>query len=135
MALLDECIQALGDQATVLHDAESTSISDRMVDMFPVTRWARIDWEKIEDKTMLDRDDVSGTAATLLRRDLDREVYAIWDDGALPVLRAPLRVVLNNLKQVRAVSFDTWIFSPDGGFVIEFYHEGEVMLGRRSTSP
>ncbi|MBF7149204.1 hypothetical protein [Bacillus toyonensis] len=30
---------------------------------------------------------------------------------------------------VTPVSFDTWLYSPDLGYEIEFYHEGEVRIG------
>ena len=33
------------------------------------------------------------------------------------------------IDDVTAVSFDTWIFSPSTGYVIEIFHDGEVRVG------
>jgi hypothetical protein len=56
-------------------------------------------------------------------------VYVIWDEGTLPIIKSDLQKVLEVIDDVIAVSFDTWIFSSELGYVIEIYHEGEVWVG------
>ncbi|WP_237071922.1 hypothetical protein [Priestia flexa] len=56
-------------------------------------------------------------------------VYVIWDEGTLPIIQTTLDKVLKDIDDVTAVSFDTWIFSPSTGYVIEIFHDGEVRVG------
>ncbi|UYX52452.1 hypothetical protein M3Y14_29355 [Bacillus thuringiensis] len=56
-------------------------------------------------------------------------VYIIWDEASLPIIKTNLHQILQVIDDVTAVSFDTWIYSQDVGYVIEYYHEGEVRIG------
>lgn len=56
-------------------------------------------------------------------------VYIIWDEATLPIIKTDLHQVLQVIDDVTAVSFDTWIYSPDTGYVIEYYHDGEIRIG------
>ncbi|WP_308728038.1 hypothetical protein [Bacillus sp. MYb209] len=51
-------------------------------------------------------------------------VYIIWDEASLPIIKTNLHQILQVIDDVTAVSFDTWIYSQDVGYVIEYYHEG-----------
>jgi hypothetical protein len=131
--LLTECIQTLDGYVTALSEAESLAISDQFTDTFPIVSWGRVWWDKIMRKVELSRDDARhGVSAHLSIEELERPVYVIWDDAGLPVLRVTkLLAVLDHIDAVTAVSFDTWLFRPENPFVIEFYHEGEVLMGWR----
>jgi hypothetical protein len=99
--------------------------------MFPITSWARIDWEKINEKVNL----VSSNELVLSlnnyfnKKELESHPYILWNDGSLPAIEAKLEQIVRVIDNVTSVSFDTWIFSPELGYVIEFYHEGEITLG------
>lgn len=56
-------------------------------------------------------------------------IYVIWDEGTLPIIQSTLDKVFEAIDDVTAVSFDTWIFSPSSGYVIEIFHDGEVKVG------
>jgi hypothetical protein len=47
MTLLDECIEALGEDAEILTDSEKEKILDTLESSFPFTEWGRIDWDKV----------------------------------------------------------------------------------------
>ena len=48
--LFKECLEALG--VTLLPMQESDKISQTFEQMFPITRWGKIDWDKIEKKNI-----------------------------------------------------------------------------------
>ncbi|WP_232223986.1 hypothetical protein [Anoxybacteroides tepidamans] len=60
-------------------------------------------------------------------------IYVIWDEGTLPIVQSELNKVFEVIDDVTAVSFDTWIFSPHSGYVIEIFHDGEVRIGLKKN--
>ncbi|MGQ0437679.1 CDI toxin immunity protein, partial [Bacillus sp. B-TM1] len=58
-------------------------------------------------------------------------IYIIWDEASLPIIKTNLHQILQVIDDVTAVSFDTWLYSPNLGYAIEFYHEGEVRIGNK----
>lgn len=131
MSLLDECIEALGDNTKVLSMPETENIFSNFENTFPITTWARIDWEKINAKINLisSNDIIPSLHNYFSQKDLERHSYILWNDASLPAIEAKLEQIIKVIDDVTAVSFDTWIFSPQLGYVIEFYHEGEITLG------
>jgi hypothetical protein len=131
MTLLDECIEALGEDAEILTDSEKDKIFDTFESSFPFTEWGRIDWDKVSKKEIVNT--VNDITAYLEKcyENFNTDVYVIWDEGTLPIIKSDLKKVLEVIDDVTAVSFDTWIFSPASGYVIEIYHEGEVWVGIR----
>ena len=131
MSLLNECIEAIGDNAVVLSVPETENVFSIFEDMFPITSWARIDWEKINEKVNL----VSSNELVLSlnnyfnKKELESHTYILWDEGSLPAMEAKLEQIIKVIDDVTSVSFDTWIFSLEFGYVIEFYHEGDITIG------
>lgn len=136
MNLFDECVQALGENVSVLSDTESSETSRRFQEIFPFQSWGRIDWDSWGASIQVDQQAPRQIIESISTpEELAYEVYIIWDDGELPVLKAPLKAVLLALDDVTAVSFDTWIFRADGTYIIEFHHEGDIRLGRSKAPP
>jgi hypothetical protein len=52
----------------------------------------------------------------------------MWNDASCPIIKSKLSLILDKIDDVTAVSFDTWLFNFDNGYIVEFYHEGEVMM-------
>lgn len=127
--LLDECIEALGENIVVFEGEEREEILDSFENSFPITSWARIDWAKFRDfQNIVYLDDIE--AYLNKRYGLDSYiVYIIWDEASLPIIKTNLHQILQVIDDVTPVSFDTWLYSPDLGYAIEFYHEGEVRIG------
>ncbi|OYD06217.1 CDI toxin immunity protein [Paludifilum halophilum] len=61
----------------------------------------------------------------------DETLYLIWSDGSYPVVQSKMKNVMEVIDDITAVSFDTWLFNPASSFVIEFYHEGEIIYGKQ----
>jgi 2-hydroxy-3-keto-5-methylthiopentenyl-1-phosphate phosphatase len=95
-----------------------------MEHMFPISNWGRIDWEKVNKKIDLD-----GSSNIIEYLNMDGFVYIIWSEGTLPVIKANFRKVIEVIDEVTAVSFDTWLLNPNEKWVIEFYHEGDIIIG------
>ena len=66
------------------------------------------------------------------------DVYIIWFDASLPILKCDLHTILDNIYDVVTVSCDTWLYSLLNEWVIELDHDGNVRLGfadTRETKP
>jgi hypothetical protein len=50
----------------------------------------------------------------------------LWNS---PVIQTTLVKALSNIEEVMEVGSDQWIYALDRSFVIEFYHEGEIIIG------
>lgn len=129
MNLLDECIEALGDNVQILSDSKREQILSDFESSFPFTKWGRIDWEKVAYQVEVNTID---EIVFFLNQNIDEYnnvIYVIWDEGTLPIIQSDLDKVFEVIDDVTAVSFDTWIFSPYSGYVIEIFHDGEVRIG------
>ena len=60
----------------------------------------------------------------------ESEYYVIWDNAAIPIIKCNIEDILDNIYDVLAVSFDTWLISTDMKRIIEFYHEGSITTAK-----
>ncbi len=131
MSLLNECILALGESNVILDEDTGNNVFDLFQKDWPFTSWGRINWEEVERKISIDSvGNVENKLSTLVSP-VGREtpIYILWDEGSLPVIKADVNSILASIDDVTAVSFDTWLYAPSIGYVIEFYHEGQITLG------
>ncbi|MGD7007015.1 hypothetical protein [Metabacillus sp. 84] len=129
MSLFDECIEALGEDVHVFSDNNRDQILSDFENSFPFAEWGRIEWEKVSSHAEVNAVD---EIISFLDQNVDEYsnvVYVIWDEGTLPIIQSTLDKVFKVIDDVTAVSFDTWIFSPSSGYVIEIFHDGEVRVG------
>ncbi|MBN6890109.1 hypothetical protein AB1L05_14025 [Cytobacillus horneckiae] len=129
MSLIDECIEALGENIKILYNLDRERILEDFDSSFPITEWGRIDWEKVTNHAKVNTID---ELISFLNQNVNgdsNDVYVIWDEGTLPIIHSDLDKVFEVIDDVTAVSFDTWIFSPSLVYVIEIFHDGEVRIG------
>lgn len=119
-SLYDECLEKLGEQARVLTEEETIELFDDLQDSFPFTSYGRIDWESVKLKKPYSLETIVTS--------LETRVFILWDNAIFPAIESTMSQIINALSSIKKVSFDTWIFLPNG-FVIEFYHEGEDNVG------
>ncbi|MEH7789348.1 hypothetical protein V7358_08210 [Bacillus pumilus] len=122
MSLLDE-------GARVLYDNDRAQILSNLENYFPFYCYGQIEWEKVSAYAEVD---TFNEIRSFLCQKMDEYsdiVYVIWDEGTLPIIQFTLDKVFEAIDDVTAVSFDTWIFSPSSGYVIEIFHDGEVKVG------
>lgn len=60
---------------------------------------------------------------------IDTLFYILWSGGDSPCLIAKLDRIIHCIGDVTCVGGDQFIFCPEIGVVIEFYHEGEITIG------
>jgi len=129
MTLFDECIEALHPDVESLPFDQSVSYSRLMTLEYPIALNGRIDWDKVGNKRKITS---YKDIMNLLKEhfDLDNfKIIIIWDGAHLPVVKSTLQKVLDNIDDVTAVGFDTWLYCPEYNYAIEFYHEGEITFG------
>ena len=128
MSLFDECIEALGGNVHVFYNNNREQILNNFESSFPFN-WGRIKWEKVSNHAKVNTVD---EIISFLDQNVDTYsniAYVIWDEGTLPIIQSTLENIFEVIDDVTAVSFDTWIFSPSTGYVIEIFHDGEVRVG------
>ncbi len=125
MTLFEECLMALGKDVIQLSEKETTKVFESMLKLFPINFWGKIEWKKINHKIQI----LSINEITKHININDNEIYILWDEMSLPSIKTNINNVLNVIEDVTAVSFDTWIYCPSEGYVIEFYHENEITIG------
>lgn len=122
-SLLRECLELLQNNSHVLDDSEEQYISQKFKKEVPMTEWGRIDWKKItKSKIVNDYDKL----LEVLNRG---EYYIIWGEG-LPIVQCDLNQIIKYIDDIIAVDFDTWLVSSDFVTIVEFYHEGEISVGK-----
>lgn len=127
--LLEECIELLGAHIDILKDKQRGNILSSFENTFPITFWGRVDWSNIQSYGEIYNDNEIKLYLENCFGVYSETVYLIWDNARLPVIKTNLHQVLQVIDDVTAVSFDTWIYSPDTGYVIEYYHDGEIRIG------
>jgi len=125
MTLFEECLVALEKGAVVLPNDETKKLFKDMISKFPLTSLGKLDLKKIKHVVKISsKNEIMKHVVTK-----QQEIYVLWDEASLPAIKTNISNVLNAIDDVTAVSFDTWIYSPACGYVIEFYHENEINIG------
>ncbi|MCC2474470.1 hypothetical protein LKL98_26115, partial [Bacillus pacificus] len=47
--LLEECIEALGEDIEILENTQGKMVVKSFENAFPITQWGRVDWSNIEN--------------------------------------------------------------------------------------
>lgn len=117
--LFNECIEAL--DAIILTEEESDKISILFKQMYPLTDWGKIDWEKVRLNKYIgcDQNKIISTLQELLKKTFDNNVFIEWSDGGLPIIQTTLDKIVTHFDDVTCVTFEKFIFIPHGGYIIE----------------
>lgn len=134
MDLFEECIEALGNkgEVTILSEEQSRDVITSFEKSIP---WDysyihyKIDFSQISRKAEIELPEDILNELQKNKADINEQVYVIWSDPTLPVIKTSIKNVISVIYDVLAVSSDTWIFCPKERYVVEYYHEGETYLG------
>ena len=127
--LFKECIESLEPNVTILSDQKSDQVWKIFREKLPFSQSGRIDWKKINIKKSIDEPAQAVIALeSLLGKSINKSIYVLWNNNSVPVIKADFDSVIKHIDDVTCVGLDTWLFSPNG-YVIEFYHLGEIMVG------
>ncbi|WP_442601931.1 CDI toxin immunity protein [Paenibacillus sp. KN14-4R] len=125
MTLFEECIEALDGSSIILNEIEAQEEFNRFKKVFSFS-YGRIDWSQVEEKESIK------VVSDVLNRvnNIEGDFLIIWDNARLPIVKSNLDSIFNSLDDVLAVSFDTWLYRPEDGTIIEFFHEGDITIGK-----
>ena len=128
--LFEECLEALGDHVSILSNEESEAMYQKMQSQFPFLYWGRIDWNKVSYKYKVED---TANIASMIKDAFkvhDDAVYILWGYGEYPVIRTDLNAAMHAIESIRMVGADQWLYNPHDGVITEYYHEGDVMIGK-----
>jgi len=127
--LFKECLEALN--VPLLSDQEDKEIFELFETMYPLTDWGKVDWDKIDKKIEVGYypKKVISALEKLFLQPFDKSVYLLWDDAEIPVIKANLDDVIKKFDDVTCICFDTFIFNPKQGYIIERRHGGNITVG------
>lgn len=126
--VLSQCLNSLGNNITIIKSYKQVDyISNLLRNIFPFTKWGRIDWEKIKSKIVInDIYDVLNIIKEFTEKS-NILIYIIWSEGTFPIIKTELNNALRVLDDI-TMGFDFWFFSREYNFVIEF-HQDQIMIG------
>ena len=122
--LFKECIDSLNEYS-ILSLEETEALFKQLRYNFPMTNYGCIDWKKVDDviviKNISDISDIFNKSY---------KYYIFWEQQGLPCVSCKLAKIIDNIEDVLAVSFNTWLLSKDKKEIIEFHHEGKMVYGK-----
>lgn len=122
--LFCECIDLL-EECQILSLEETEMLFEQLQDIFPITNYGCIDWKLVKNCSEIK--DIFDIYNFCEKRS---KWYILWNQEDIPSISCKLEIIVENIEDVLAVSFDTWLLSKDKSQVIEFYHEGKVTYGK-----
>jgi len=122
--LLKECLEVLQNDGYILDNDEELLVYKKFKSLLIFTPWG-IDWD--EGKNIRNIRHINHKCE-LKNICLNNEYYIIWGKG-LPIIRCGINSIIEYLDDIRAVDTDTWLLSTKYEEVIEFYHEGKIVMG------
>lgn len=127
--LFCECVEAL--EPELLKWEESYKILDIFKKMYPIAFWGKVDWEKVENKIEVgyDEREIMPAFYRLLGSGANVIVYILWNDASYPIIKTTLEKIIPCYEDVVSVSFETFIFNPETGFILEIVNSGLITMG------
>lgn len=125
-----ECLSELN--STPLDDQESDHLHELFKNMFPITKWGKIDWDKLSNKIDIGCDPLNIIPALeqlLKNKSFDKSVYIEWSTGGLPIIKSNLEDIINHFDDVTCVAFEKFIFNPELGYIIEVLPGDKMTVG------
>jgi hypothetical protein len=118
-------------QVRLLGHEESGTFESTSLNKLPQTNWGTIDWDKV---SRTEQYPVEGETdgAELVKRIVssriapDSDVVVFWANLVVPTLYLPVRIAVEVMEEVLAVSHDVWLYFSSENFLIEYFHEGQV---------
>ena len=129
--LFVECIEALGPKVEILNQEESDKVINLFEKRAPFYEMgSRMDWGKVEKKVSIDSPgQIISALKKLLPNEPDYSVYVFWNDASLPVIKTDLETIIKSYDDVVCNGFETFMYNPEKGYVVEHYYLGEIHVG------
>lgn len=127
--LFKECVENL--RPNFLSKFESEKMFEMFKQLVPITDWGKVDWSKIKKHVFIgyDPERILVTLNNLIGKGYDKSVYVVWSTAGIPVIQTDLNSIINHFDDVVCVAFETFIFNPTIGYVIEIKGGDEATVG------
>ncbi|MGF9829554.1 hypothetical protein ABEX57_24195 [Bacillus anthracis] len=129
--LFNECLESLGNETFIFSQEKSQQIVTTLINSFPITGSGRLDWEQIDSQLMASNKEQLISLIRANQLDFDAQIFIIWDNYEIPVVRTNLDTVFQSLVDIDAVSFYYWLFDTEYRFIIEINNEESIKVGFR----
>lgn len=122
--LYKECIDVLCG-CKILSMKDSCDIFKTFETKYPITKSGHVNWNDFDGnvKNNLTVDFIKNNM------DLHTKYYILWDMPNIPCVLCDLFAILNDIDEVLAVSFNTWLLSENMKNLVEFDSLGRITLG------
>ncbi len=116
---------------TMFDAFESNKILPSLQKIVSLTSWGHIDWEAIQQKTVVGEDpnQIIPALEKLNGKPFDHTVYVEWCDADLPLISADLGQLLTHYRELRALSIETILFNLTTPYIIEINVSGIITVG------
>jgi hypothetical protein len=97
-------------------------------------RWGRVNWGNITDKIQVTSpEDILSNLKARFQTE-DYVIYVLWSCSSenSPVIKTDLSNAIMHIDDINAVCPDQWLYCRSYKFAIEFYHEGDILIGFQS---
>lgn len=110
---------SIGD-IEILDETKTSDIEELIMEKIVFIPPGRINWNSYPDS-------ISVTDINEVVKNVhNKNCYIMWDEGTLPIVKANLDSIGDNMFEVTKIAFDTWIVGDSFDWVIEFHHSGLV---------
>lgn len=131
--LLQECLDLLHGKAEILNKKESDIVWSNFKNKFPFVHWGRLDWEKLPKNILVDQPSkIIDSFKQIIGINFDQNVFILWNDVSTPVIKTDIISAIKYWDDVVAVAPDTWLLNTNIGYIVEVFHEGEIVVGVKS---
>ncbi|OTX33624.1 hypothetical protein BK720_07215 [Bacillus thuringiensis serovar brasilensis] len=127
--LFNECLESLGNETLIFSQEKSQQIATTLINSFPITGLGRVDWEQIDNHLIASNKEQLISLIRAHQLDFDEQIFIIWDNYEIPVVRTNLDKVFQSLVDIDAVSFYYWLLDTEYRFIIEINNEELIKVG------
>lgn len=121
--LLKECVQALGNNVSLLSRKESENIFAVLEQVVPVG-FSSIDWQRVSTQYSIETESSEEIISILTRiygkNNFNNGVYILYDCAGVPVMQTSLQSALEHIDDVTSVCPKLWFFATDFTYVVEW---------------
>lgn len=117
--LLQECPSALGKQAKVIP-------SEKHAEVIKKINIATSSFKENGSLTCSGEFTFLNSINEIATDWLGERVLIIWDEATLPIVNSDLFLIKQNIEDVKAVAFDTWLVAEQSNRLVEINHDGVI---------
>lgn len=128
--LFQECLDALGNNVTILNKVESIKIGEFFNDWIDDSiGFSRIDWTKVDRKISISEPHhLLNDLEKLLDKPLDPTIYLI-SSNSYPTIKTDLHSIIAHFDDIICLGFEVWMFNVSQRYIIEYYYLNEMHAG------